>query len=85
MGRWVFTAASSGTSFTLFSTLAACHTEKVDMARMRQSSDAVAEPDVGEPKPDVGRGAEDAHAAGYQPGLVGRLDTRILVDRTLMP
>jgi len=52
---------------------------------MRQSSDALAEPDVGEHKPDVDRGAEDAHAAGYQPGLLGRLDTRILVDRTLMP
>jgi hypothetical protein len=43
------------------------------------------EPDAGEPKPDVAAGAADAHAAGYQPGLLGRLDTRILVDRTLMP
>jgi hypothetical protein len=43
------------------------------------------EPDVVEPKPQVGRGAEDSHPAGYQSGLLGRPDTRILVDRTLMP
>jgi hypothetical protein len=62
---------------TLFSTVAACRIEKVDMARMRQSSDALAEPDVVEPKPVVAAVRKTPH--------LGRLDTGILVDRTMMP
>jgi hypothetical protein len=35
--------------------------------------------------PDVDRGTENIPAAGRQPNVASRVDTRILVDRTIMP